>query len=250
MIKIIYRKLKTHLQRILFLFSINWIKTLYINFKMLPYYQAKKLPIIIYGRVKISALSGSITINSNINTGMIGLGQKYENIKVSSRIAQLCIEGDVIFNGYAQFGLDYFLYIGPKSKLEMGNMSSLGLRGKIFCSNSIKLGEFARVGYESQIIDSSFHEMKDLSTKQVYPISSPIEIGNYNYIGGRVTIMKSTKTANYTTIASNSLLTKDYSQFGENCMFGGFPSKLLRTNISRDWEKEKENLTNYIKVKI
>ena len=64
----------------------------------------------------------------------------------------------------------------------------------------------------------------------------------YNFVSNRVTIMQKTITPKNCTIASNTLCNKDYTTFGENILIGGIPAKLLKENISRDWEGERENL--------
>lgn len=234
-------------QKLRFLYSINWIKTIYFNFKMLPLDQAKLLPVIFYGSVKFSGLNGKVLINAPTIFGMVGFGQKYELISVSKKNAQLTINGNFIINGHIQFGIDYFVFIDKYATLNMGHLSSLGGSGKIVCFNSIIIGNHGRIGYESQVIDTSFHIMQDTLTGEEFPKTEKIIIGNYNYIGGRVSIMKSTITPNNCTVASNSLLTKNYSEFGENIMLGGIPAKLLKTNIKRAWDTEK--IENFLIIK-
>lgn len=221
-----------------FLLSINWAKTLYFNFKMLPFAQAKKLPIVFYGKVKFSSLEGNIIINAPIKFKMIGFGQKYELMSVSKKNAELYLSGTVVFKGHVQFGIDYFLYVKKNALLEMGHVTSLGGNGKIICLDKIIIGDYVRIGYESQVIDTSFHKMIDLTSGNIPSTTSPIKLGNYNYIGGRTTIMKSVMTPNNCTIASNSLLTKDYSKLGECVFIGGIPAKLIKQNIRRAWEEE------------
>src|SRR5690606_21554294 len=108
--------------------------------------------------------------------------------------------------------------------------SSLGTGGKIICVERIVLGKYARLGSESQIIDTSFHQMIDIITGEKFPMTVPITISDYNYIGNRVSIMKGTVTPDYCTIASNSLCTKNYTSLGQNILIGGMPAKLLKTN--------------------
>lgn len=60
--------------------------------------------------------------------------------------------------------------------------------------------------------------------------------------------MKNTKTPINCIVASNSLINKDYTQFGENILIGGMPAKLIKENIVRDWEGEHENLEKYLIV--
>ena len=65
-------------KKIKFFFSINWIQTIYFNFKKFPYSIAKKLPVFFYGSVKFTNIDGNITIDAPIKTAMIGFGQQYE----------------------------------------------------------------------------------------------------------------------------------------------------------------------------
>ena len=80
--------------------------------------------------------------------------------------------------------------------------------------------------------------MINTETNEVYKMTMPIVIGNYNFISNRVTLLSKTKTPNYCTIASNTLCNKDYTVLGENVLIGGIPAQLLNKNIKRNWEVE------------
>lgn len=247
-LKSTYRKVKYIHQRILFYYSINWIKTLYFNYRKFPYNIAKKLPVYFYGRVRFSSLTGRIIIDAPLKAGMIGFGQRYEFISQSKGTAEIYLDGTMVVKGHVQFGKDYFIYIGKDAYCEFGHLASLGRDGKIICKNNIKLGNYARLGYESQISDTNYHQMIDKNSGEKFPMTSPIQLGNYNYIGNRVSIMPKTKTPDYCTIASNSLCNKDYTELGENILMAGIPTRLIRGNISRDWEGEQEQLNRNLIV--
>lgn len=241
-IKIMYHNCRLKYHKIKFFFSINWLKTYYFNFKMFPNDIAKQLPVYFYGPVKFSDLSGTILIEAPIKRGMIGFGQPYEKVSKSKGIAEVSISGKVIFKGYMQFGKDCLFSVSKNAICEFGHMSSLGTDGQLICTNSIVLGNFARIGSESQIIDTNFHQMINTLTGEKYPMTAPVEIGHYNFLGKRVSIMSKTKTPNYCTVASNTVCNKDYTSLGENVMIGGIPAKLLKENISRDWKGEHDML--------
>ncbi|MHA3788706.1 acyltransferase [Flavobacterium hauense] len=228
--------------------KINWIKTIYFNFNKFPFETAKKLPVFIYGRVKLSDIRGEIEIDAPIETAMIGFGQPYEFNTVHKGTAEIVLRGKIVFKGYVQFAKDYFIYVGKGAYAEFGHMSSLGTSGKVVCTNKIILGNYARLGSESQIIDTNFHQMRDAVTGEKFPLSAPIIIGDYNYISNRVSIMQNTHTPNYCTIASNTLCNKDYREFGENSLIGGIPAKLLKNNITRDWNTERNLLDELLKI--
>ncbi|MDQ5929436.1 MAG: hypothetical protein QG594_1215, partial [Bacteroidota bacterium] len=150
--------------------------------------------------------------------------------------------------GSVHFGKDYLVFIGFNSYCEIGDMFAFGSRGKLLCYEKIVFGEYVRVGFESQIIDSNFHPIIDLKTREIAPLTTPIHIGSYNWVGNRSSIMQKTITPDYCMIASNSLCNKDYSKHGNNILIGGIPAKIIRTGISRDWEGEREQLRIWMGV--
>lgn len=228
--------------------AINWWKSLYFNFKMFPFSIARKLPVLFYGSVKLRDLSGKIIIDAPIKKGMIGFGQPYEFFSREKGIAELALRGTMSFKGHAQFGKDYQIQVDSDAHMEMGHMASLASSGRIICKDKIVFGTHARIGSESQLMDTNFHQMKNTETGALYPMTGPIILGDYNFVSNRVTFMQGTVTPNYCTIASNTLCNKNYTSFGENVLIGGIPAKLLKTNITRDWEGEQEMMEKYLKL--
>lgn len=230
--------------------QINWVKTIYINFKTLPFNQAKILPIVIFGRCSIQSLTGKIIIPELVKFGMLGFGQRYEIFRKESGSAELNIQGKIILRGKAHFGYDYKIFVAEKALLTLGNMSSMASGAKIICTQNIELGDFCRMGSECQLIDTNFHNLKDTKTKKILPKITTIRLGSYNFISNRVTIMGKTVTPNYCIIASNSLCNKDYSDLGNNILIGGIPTKFIKDKITRDWEAEKKELEDYLTIKL
>ncbi|MEP6930034.1 MAG: transferase [Flavobacterium sp.] len=248
MIQSTYRKYRSFYHKLQFYYSVNWTKTLYFNFKKLPFGIAKKLPVYFYNKVKLTSIKGEIKIEGDIKKGMIGFGQPYEINTRHKGIAEIILLGNITFKGKFQFGKDYLLFVGENASCELGNMASIASNGKLICTEKIVLGNYARFGSETQIIDTNFHDMIDTETGEKFRKSAPIFIGNYNFVSNRVSIQKGTKTPDFCTIASNSLCTNDYTSLGNNILIGGIPVKLIRNNISRDWEGEKEDLDAFLTI--
>ncbi|MFY0715148.1 transferase [Seonamhaeicola sp. NFXS20] len=213
---------------------------------MFPFKIAKKLPVFFYGSVKFTSLSGEIIIDAPIKIGMIGFGQQFEIFTCSKKTAEINLSGRLKIKGHVHIGKDCSLYIAKEAYCEFGNMTCLGYNVKIFCTNKIILGEWARVAYESQIYDTNFHNIYNTSTQERYSKSKPIIIGNYNWVANRSTITKSTITPDYCIVASNSVLSKDYSKFGSYILLGGIPAKLIKEHISRDWEGERARIEDFL----
>ena len=241
-----YRKTRLFYHQLQLYYAVNWTKTLYFNFKKFPFSIAKQLPVFFYGKVKFTAITGKIEIVGPIKKGMIGFGQPYELNTLHKGIAEISISGTLVFTGHAQFGKDYFIYIGENGYCEFGHMASLASNAKLICIERIVLGNYARFGSEAQIMDTNFHQMINTQTGEKFKMTEPIFIGNYTYASSRVTALQGTKTPNFCTIGSNSLCNSDYTSLGSNVLIGGIPAKFLKDAISRDWEVEKIDLDDYL----
>ena len=248
--KNIYRRLSGFYHGMKFYYTVNWTKTLYFNFKKFPFNVAKKLPVFFYGKIHFQSIRGEIVINGPIKTAMIGYGQHFETAVKSKGIAELSLQGKIIFNGYSHFGKDVVMYIGKNAQCEFGYMSCLGSDVKVVCVNKVVIGDWSGIGYESQIVDTNSHPMKNSLTGEYYPMISEVYIGNHNALSNRITVMPGTRTPDYCVVASNTLCNKDYTSFGNNILLGGIPAKLIKKNYTRDWENEKESLMKYKVINI
>lgn len=247
MFKYLYNILRKIKNKIWFCFSINWVNTLYFNFKMLPFSIAKKLPVVFYGKVKFTSLKGSVIINAPIKFGMVGFGVNLEIIKRNFKKAELRIDGSFYINGSFSTGNDYVICITKDASLEIGEGTYLGSATKIIVTKKISIGKFFRFGYESQISDSNYHYILDSETKKVQRLEKEVIIGDYCWIGNRTSIMRGTVTPQKLIVASNSLLNRDYTlDVKENSVLGGIPAKLIKIGVSRVFDSELENtIHNY-----
>lgn len=226
--------------------KVNWIKTLYFNFRMFPFAIACRLPVFFYGRVRFGNLTGTVAIEAPIRRGMIGFGQPYELKRRSAGIAELLLEGRMVFRGSVQFGIDYTVFVSRNATCTMGHMSSMGFASKLMCFDDVMFGDYARIGFESQIINSTVHQLLDTVSGERFPMTGKVVLGSFNYFGNRISIMKDTITPDYCIVASGSICNRDYRPLGQNVMIGGVPARLIRENISRDWESETGLLEEWI----
>ena len=240
---------KLHLKinsKIRFILSVNWYKTLYINFKKLPFKEALKLPVIVFGRLKITSLEGNFIFKTPVRFGLVGLGQKYEIFTKSKGTAELHLLGDLEFHGRVQLGIDFKLFVHRQAKVIFGNINSFATDTRIIAYKKIRFGNFVQFGSECQIIDTNFHYIKNTDTNEVYDRESDIVVGNYNFIGARSTLSGKTVTPDYCMVASHSLCNKNYCKFGSHIIIGGIPAKLLKEHVTRDWHTEEKELVTYL----
>ena len=217
---------------------IRWFKTLYIKFRTLPFSQAIRLPIWIYGPVKLYCLSGKIKIRGVIKKGMVRFGCQLGSFSAPRRGAMILLESgtELIFNGPCRFDFDYAIRITGRGVVNIGRNIWFGNDTKIYCEESITIGDYCGIPFGCCFMDTNYHYTIDLVNHIVPKKSAPIVIGSYNWIGNSSTIMKGTKTPNEVIIASKSFLNKDYTSLtrGEKyIVLAGNPVKVVRTNCAR-----------------
>lgn len=215
---------------------INWWKTLYFNFRTMPFAQAKRLPVYIYGKVSFITLDGEVQIEGDIKPGMIKMGINVDLFS-GRNTALICLgpQSRITFRGEARIDVNYIIRLSPGAHLEVGNSVILGSNVKICCSNRISIDDFSGVSFESQVIDTNFHYLLNCEDGSVRRASTPVHIGKYNWIGNRCTIMRGTRTPDFTIVGSNSLLNKNYDvpEMTNGGMLAGCPACIRSTKKTR-----------------
>ena len=116
------------------------------------------------------------------------------------------------------------------SELVLGNDFYLSLNSSIYCHNRIVFGDSCTIGWNVLIMDSDWHRTYDSETKEIFPTSEPIVIGNHCWICNDVQIQKGTEIPDNVIVASKSLCNKKYD-VPQYSLLAGIPAKLKKENI-------------------
>lgn len=250
--------------KLLYILKTLWIlithrplQTIYINFKMLPIRQAILLPIFIYTKTEFRSLRGKIEIRGKIFPNMIHIGDNTRYVTTSEPLSIWTINGKIIFNGPVKFFYGTYVYVAFDACLTFGtNGTFVGCDTKIICREAITIGNQVEITWENQIYDTSFHYIKDLEHPEETPkkLADPIVINDKVWIGNRTTIAKGSIIPSNSIIASNSMTNKDYTKYGENCIFAGMPAVCKKQQVQRifsyDEEAVLDKVYNYRKYKL
>ena len=230
------------------IFKSKLLSTLKINFKMLPFNQALRFPIVVYSKINFRSLKGRIVIKGRLDFDMISIG-KQGYVATTKPFSNWTIEGTIVFWGCITFSNGTYLLVAKDAILTIGNEKSsenfgrssitVGTNTKIMCFESITIGEYARIPWDVQIIDTSFHYIEN-NCGNAQPLTKPIVIGDRVWVGNRATISKGDVIPSNSIICSNSVVNKDLSSYGECCMFAGSPAVKKSEGLSRVWDEEKQ----------
>ncbi len=206
-------------------------KTVFFNFKYFPLKVAVKLPVHVYYRVELKNLGGEIVLNSEIRSGIIGIGfpgQIEFPDKGSNSLWD--VSGRVVFEGGAFLGAGSKIEVRSGGELIIGkNLMFVG-GSTIRCRKRIAFGDNCGCSWECLFMDTDFHTIIDLNTSSVINEDREIIFGNNVWIGCRSTFLKGTNVGNYNVIAANSVLSRKVE--GSNQIIGGNPARIIRENIT------------------
>lgn len=211
---------------------LNIFATLYFNFRFLPFMQAIKMPIYLYGNPKILGRGGKVIINGPIKRGMIIINKMRLSPSVSGGDCEIIIFGTLVFNGSAEIECGCRINVLYRAKMELGWNFRCGSKNCFVSSNYVSIGNDVNIAHEVQIMDSNFHYMVNIKSGLVSRCSGEVIIGEKCWIGNRTSLMKGTYLPTGTVVASNSLVNKkiecpDYS------IIGGSPAKLIKEGYAR-----------------
>ncbi|MGL4331996.1 MAG: hypothetical protein ACRCSR_04260 [Bacteroidales bacterium] len=228
--------------------KLNVYKTIRLNFKYFPFKTAIKFPILVYGKLELLNMGGSVIIQGDIKSRMIKIGYNSDQFVASNTCGLWDVKGLIVFKGKAIISVGPTINVDEGARLIFGNCISLGAKVKLRTWNSIIIDDYSRIALESQLFDTDFHLIRNIENGKVYNYCAEIYIGKTCWIGNRCTITKGTYLPERTIVASNSLLNKDYAQLlSKPSVIGGIPAKLLKENIVRiyDYKCEREAIAYF-----
>ena len=227
------------------IWQLNIIKTLYINFKKLPFSQAIHIPVYVYGGLQIDSLKGEIVIRHPIKSGMIKIGYDVDGVPYSCLRSRLIIRGKLLFDGYTLIGKGSVITIEKEGKLRIGNCCTIGSGSVVKCIDKISIGDNSRITFGCTILDCNMHYVKNVESGIIKKNRAPILIGKNCWINAGTIINKGVVLIDYCITGRNSYLSKDYSSYGNNLFLVGSPAKILDIKVQRIFSSEKEKEFNY-----
>ena len=221
---------------------INWIRTLYFNFRLLPYRQAKQLPFYVYGKPAFNSLCGKVVFKCPISRGMVTINeQKIFAPSLQTINSQINICGTLIIRGRLMIGCGSKILIARGAVLDMGANTRITDFCNIDCWDNIVIGDGSTIAHRCQLMDSNHHFVVSVNKKMISNNMNPIYIGRQTWICNSTTITGGTKIPDYSIVGSNSIVNKDFSNEGNACLIAGVPAKVISKGIFRVSDQDNED---------
>ena len=218
------------------------LKTVYFNFRLLPFKSAIRMPFAVSARVKIRGCKkGSITINGPLRPFMIslGFGGSADLLHYNPKQSYLEVEegSHLIFDGKAHFAPHFSVLVKNGATMKIGEGFSCNNGCKLSCVSGISFGANCLLGGDVVVRDSDGHKIfspaDGKTSLQEHPGSAPVTIGNHVWICNKSDILKGVSVGDDCVVSYGSLVVKSFGQ--SNQLIGGSPAKVLKEYIV--WER-------------
>lgn len=208
-------------------------KSIYLNFKVLPFKEAVRLPLLVRYNTVLSSCSGIVTMQGGAKTGSVKIGfghvgcfdKKYERSIWE-------VSGKLLFEGRASFGHGSRILVGDNGTLCVGDkfVNTAGIT--IICFLNIRIGKNVLTSWETLIMDTDFHKIRDIAKGDGGKREKAVVIGNHVWIGCRATILKGTQIFDDSVIAAGAVVSKKIES--PSVLIAGNPALVKKTNVT--WE--------------
>ncbi|HUH33987.1 MAG TPA: hypothetical protein VLZ28_08525 [Daejeonella sp.] len=209
------------------------LKTIYFNFKYLPFKDAIKIPVLISSRVKFKSLKGQILINAPISTALIQIGYETVHIFDHKRSRSIWeVSGTVVFEGKAYIGNGCKISVSENARLVFGNNFAMTAESSIVAQKEIRFGDDCLLSWDVLVMDTDFHKMLDEEGKLTNP-PEPVIFGSKVWLGCRTLVLKGSVINDGVIVGANSTVSGKLTV--EHAVYSGMPARLLKENVR--WER-------------
>ena len=209
----------------LFFKFLSIIKSVWLNFRYLPFNQAVKLPLLVSYDTEFKCYrDGRIVLPDAVRFGMIHIGFHEVTVATKTRTT-LRIWGCLHFKGTAFIGRSTRFYVGEGAQLILGDDFKISASSAIMCCEKIEFGKNIQFSWDCLVMDSDTHPViyEDGRESQ---INKPVQFGDDIWIGCRCTILKGSFIPSNCVIGANTTITAQ--KFEENSVIAGNPPRVMR----------------------
>lgn len=172
-------------------------------------------------------LSGHIRADDNAHIE-IGAGCRSTSLSITaSGCSRVVIGNHVNLGALRIYARDSIITIGDRSSFNH-NVRLLAHE-----PSKITIGSHCLFGHDVDVTSSDMHSLVDTTTGRRINPAAPIVIGDRVWIGMRTTILKGARIDSGSAIACSSVVARTH--IPENCVAGGVPARVLRKNVTWDF---------------
>ena len=207
-------------------------KSLYVSWRLTSFRKAFKFPILVRFNTKLISLKGHVTIDSAHN-GVARLIIGFNSVGIYDKKysrAVLQIDGEVTLHGKATFGQGARICVMAGALLSLGNGFNNTAEGAVICRKNIRIGQNCIVSWETVIMDSDWHTVRDLDSNRFVDDTQDIVIENDCWLGMRSMVLKGSRIPQGSIVAAQSTVTHAFDT--PNILLAGTPAIIKKEKVT------------------
>lgn len=213
---------------------LNLLATLRANFRLLPWRQALRLPILVQGPLRLDiGPTARMVLPAGAGRGTVVLGSRHETYKAAAGKGQFSIYGTWQVGGRVRIGIDSCIYIHRNATFTTGDGVYIARDSQIECASEVTLGNQVLAG-EIYLCDTAGHAVTHQG--QTQPMTRPIRVGDGCYFGFRTQLLRGAHIPAHCVIGSGAVCTRDYTQSHPegHLLLVGVPAEVKSTAVTPD----------------
>ena len=211
-------------------------KTIWFNFKVLPFKKALRFPFVVSHYVRCRGVNRRTFVaeGDRLSTASlrIGFGDSAGARRESPKgLILIKNGGKIVLKGTVGLSQGVIL-IADAATVTLGKHFRCNYSTTIDCAHSdVTFGDEVVCGWRVTVKNFDGHTVIENGVPK--PTSAPITVGNHVWLCAHSTVMKGVSIGDDSVVAYGSLLTK--AQGEANVLFAGTPAKPIRDHIT--WEE-------------
>ena len=200
-------------------------KSLWVNFRYLPFKQAVKLPILLAPNAALRAEMGGIMLPEKIFPGMVRVGFFSMNVCNTHDRTVIEVNGNLTFKGKAALGRGTKITVNKGCTMVLGNDFKVSGYSSFVCKHKMTFGDNVLYGWECLTMDGDGHCIFDENNAQIKN-AKPIDIGDNVWIGCRSTILKGSVIPANSVVGAGTIISGQ--EFRSNSVIAGNPPRMIK----------------------
>ena len=214
-------------------FALALPRSMWYNLRLLPWGQARRMPLLVSNRTAVDSLSGEVELRATkLRTGMVKIGfATFQGSDYRRERTRLNLRGRMVIEGDCSLGAGSSVEVAEGATLTLGAGFNLGPRSLIVCHKAMTFGTFDRISWCCTLMDTDQHALVDGDGARVNP-DRPVVFGDNVWMGCHSIATKGVTLADDTTVAAGARLAGHYGE--EMTVLAGNPATVVRRGVKRE----------------
>ena len=205
-------------------------RSLYVNFRCLPFRQAVHMPILVSHRTRLKHLSGKVVVNGQLKMGLVKIGLSTSQLSDFRKDRTVVdFRGGIEFNGKCKIGSGSRIMVADTGQLVFHDNFCNSSHLSIVCFKYIEFGSNNTCAWHTLVMDTDQHSIVNDAGVRINE-DSPVHFGDKVWCGCNVIVLKGTDITHDVVLAAGSVVHGHHDC--PHTIIAGNPAKIVKKGVS------------------